>query len=155
MSGRRGVTLIELLVVIALVGVLLAVAVVGSRGLIARTAVQEGAQSVARTIDRARTESKRLGVPLRVIADDATRRLQIVDDAANVVFSQTLPPGSVFGAGVGDWAFVTTPVRFVPPHASLEEPIAGTEVLRIEWANDATIVRTAHVTGVFGKVALQ
>lgn len=155
MTHRWGVTLVEFLIVIALIGILIAIAVAGSQGLIARTAVQEGAQTFARTIDRARTESKRVGAPLRVVVDATSRQVRIVDGANAVVWAQTLPPGTEFAGNVGAWGLGTTPVRFLPPHAALATPIAGTEALSIAWSSDSTILRTVYVTGVFGKVAVQ
>lgn len=68
MSKIKGLTLVELLIVIAVSGILLGVAVPGFQQLISDTRASSAANRLVGSLNFARAESVRLGVPVTVCA---------------------------------------------------------------------------------------
>jgi type II secretory pathway pseudopilin PulG len=139
---------------LAIVGVLLGFVGLGARGLVARTAVQEASQTVARTVDRARTEAKRRNETLVVLADAGSNQIEIRrrSAAGALLVAQALPNGTEFFGAAG-WN--SPAVGFEPPYGALTTPVAEARGLQVRWARDTTIDRTVSVTGMFGKVAIE
>ena len=138
-SRSGGFSILELLVVLAVVGILFAIATPSYLAWQVRTSTREAAVQLARSIDRARIDTKRTGVSITVSATELDPFVFVVDGT-----DQSLPSLVEVTS--------TSSVSFNPPYGTQEE--AEVE-FRIVSTRDASVGRTVRVVGVLGKVVIE
>ena len=150
-AWRTGVSLIEFLIVIAVIGALLGILAPNLFALRASGAVGQAVQDVAREIERARLEARRLNTLATVTMNEGDVSFTVAVGGipgAETTRTITLPQNTVLAA------VPANQLTFQPPYGALAQP--GVHVIGVAWSGPRyDVQREIGVVGVMGKVVLR